>query len=702
MNDSLQVTPSQPSGPMAGYETEIQVESSRVAPSGFRLDKFLAALKRFWWVPVITVVLAAGIAAAMVSNLPPTYVSRAALWETEKFRLPDGALFTEDSQTALGTHLELLKSSKMGQLAFARLKTQGTNAVPLDKAGKALPLKMNAGLSGKSSVIFLDVTSPDPDYSQNYLNALLEEFLVYRKNVRKSVSSGTLSQISDQVFRLERELKGNQDALSAFERTNNLSVLQQESTAMGSHLTQLKIQISDLRLDSEILEANALDQKARNSNTNVDGSLDRDANTLTAAKDLQLLQLERDRLAKKLRPQHPKIIKLNKDIERAQKLTDIYRNQSLEQLNASRQALQKKVSSVEATIKEWEVKVNEATALVAEANQLKLNIIRAQTLYDRFVGLLQNVDISRNIDQETLSILENASPAERIYSKEKSYFQMALFAGLAFGLGIVALITLRDDKMTSSNDVLQQLNTPIVAQLPEMPKAKDEKTLALIAPNDQRHIYAESYRSLRSALLFQAVNGERPKVILITSSVPGEGKSTVASNLATTMAMGGSRTLLIDADLRKGKLHSFFQAQADPGLAELLAKKAVADSVIQSTNLPNLSFIGRGSEGLNPGDLFLKNTTPELIAHLRAKFDHIIIDSCPVFAADDVTTLAPLVDGTLFVVRGKQSQAKVAREALELLCQRQVKILGVILNAANTSSRDYHYYKYRDYEGARS
>ena len=699
MNDNLQVIPPQQPGPISGYDTAIPVESYNVPPSGFRLDKFLTALRRLWWVPLLTIILAAGTGVGIILIIPPTYVSRAALWETEKFHLPGGALFSDDGQNGLGTHIEMLKSSKMAELAYARLKTQGTNAIPLDKDGKPLKLKIDVASSPKSSVIVLDVTSPNAQYSQSYLDALIEEFLDYRKNVRKSVAGETLSSISDQVLRLERDLKADQDALTAFERTNNLTVLQEESTAMGSYLTKLKLQISDLKLEAELLEASVMDQEtARKSNTVALASLESgNSSALTAMKDLQLLKMERDRLAKKLRPKHPKLIKLDNDIDRSQKMIDVFRAQSLEQLTNSRQSLQKKIASVEASIKEWEPKVGEATSRIAEADHLKLGISRAQSLYDRFVGLLQNVDISRNIDQETLSILENASPAARTYKKEQMAGAISMIGGLGLGMGIVLLVGFRDDKLTSSTDIFQQLNTPIVGQLPELLKAKDEKTLALIAPNDQRHIYAESYRNLRSALLFQFSEGERPKIILITSSVPSEGKSTVAANLATTMALGGSRVLLIDADLRKGKLHTLLQAQADPGLAELLSKKAVADRVIQSTNLPNLSFMGRGAQGLNPSDLFLSDAMPELLKHLRSKFDHIIIDTCPIFAADDATTLAPLVDGTLFVVRGKNTQAGMAREALELLHQRQTRILGIVFNGVDATSRSNYYYRYPQY-----
>jgi len=685
-----------------GYDPAIPVESLNTPTPSFRVSKFLSTLQKYWWIPVITLILCIGAGIGVFFMIPPTYVSKAALWETEKFRLPEGTGFTEDVQTALGTHVQLIKSSRMSQLAFARLKSQGTNSIPHDKEGRPLQVKVTADVVEKASVIVVGVESSDPDYSRNYLNALVEEFLTYRKNVRKSVSGETLSSISDLVTKLERDLRVNQEAFNDFQKTNNLAVLQEESSTMGSYLTKLKLQISDLKLESDLIDASIADLEAAkrsNSITTVSASSGNEVSSgqLTAIRDIQVLKLEQDRLKKKLRPQHPKMIKLANDIERAQKTIDVLRNQNLDQLTIAKQSLQKKISSVQTAIKEWDVKVTEATARVAEAERLKTGVSQAQTLYNRFAGLLQNVDASRNIDQETLSVLENASSSERIFKKEKNLAIGTLLLGLALGGGIILLITLRDDKISTSTEVLQQLNTAIVGQLPEISKSKEEKTLALIAPNDQRHVYAESYRNLRSALLFQVMDGKRPQVILITSSIPNEGKSTVAANLATTMALGGSKVLLIDADLRKGKLHTLLQTQAEPGFAELLSKKVVVDHVIQATNLPNLSFIGRGLQGVNPSDLFLSDATPELMDLLRKKFDHIIIDTCPVFAADDATTLAPLADGTLFVVRGKQTQAGMAREALDLLQQRQVKILGVVFNGADASSRNTHYYQYPQY-----
>ncbi len=146
---------------------------------------------------------------------------------------------------------------------------------------------------------------------------------------------------------------------------------------------------------------------------------------------------------------------------------------------------------------------------------------------------------------------------------------MAIVGGLAAGLGIVFLIAIRDDRFTYITEVNATLGDAVVGLLPEV--TDDGKTvMPLLALNDPRHMYAESYRSLRSALLFLPTEGERPKVLLISSAMPGEGKSTVAANLARTLALSGSRVLLVDADLRKGHLHHLLGLQREPGLVELL------------------------------------------------------------------------------------------------------------------------------------
>src|ERR1019366_6781767 len=153
------------------------------------------------------------------------------------------------------------------------------------------------------------------------------------------------------------------------------------------------------------------------------------------------------------------------------------------------------------------------------------------------------------------------------------------------------------------------------------------------------------------------------------------------------------------ADLRKGVLHQMLGLQREPGLADVLRQPADLEKVIQKDSLLNFSFISSGTVSRNSGDLFLGPPFDELLTQLRQQFDYVLIDSSPVFAADDATTLAPKVDGTLFVVRSRFSSTRPVREALDLLYQRQAKVLGVVFNQADASARSYYYYKYADYHG---
>ena len=559
----------------------------------------------------------------------------------------------------------------------------------------------------KSTVFVVEASSSNPGFTPAYLDALMNEYLEYKKNVRKVISGDTLASISEQVLRLERDLKADQDALTAFERTNNLAILQEEGTIAGGYLAKLKTQLSDYKLDSQLLEATALEQSSMGAEkTNSIGSLleslrgtDSTASSpasterQSAVKDLELLKIQREKLSRYLRPKHPKIVKLDEDIERGQKLLDMYRNQSQEQLATARQAMKMRMNSVQDSIQEWEAKVVDSNARIADAEHLKLNVNRTQSLYDRLVALLQNVDISRNIDQETLSILEPASAAKRSYTSEKSLLAMAGIGGLGVGLGFIALIVIRDDRFTSVLEVTEQLGDEVVGQVPELEGA----TQLLLEEGDERHMYAESFRNLRSALLFLAIDGERPKVLLITSALPNEGKSTVAANLARTLARGGSRVLLVDGDLRRGVLHDLIGGPREPGLSQLLQKPEDMDQILRSNAVPNLFFIPSGTRVSNAGDLFLGTALDQLMARWRAEFDYVLIDSSPVLAADDATTLAPTTDGTLFVVRSQFSGAKQVQQALDLLHQRQAKVLGVVFNRANSSACSYHYYKYAEY-----
>jgi capsular exopolysaccharide synthesis family protein len=206
----------------------------------------------------------------------------------------------------------------------------------------------------------------------------------------------------------------------------------------------------------------------------------------------------------------------------------------------------------------------------------------------------------------------------------------------------------------------------------------------------------EAYRNLRSSLLYIEGN-HRPKTLLLTSSVPNEGKSITSGNLAITLARAGSKVLLVDADLRKGVLHNLFGLDSGTGLSDVLANGNNWQKVVRPTGIPNLSLVPCGTVAHNSSELFLGPATEQLLKTAVLQYDFVLLDTPPVMAADDVTSLAPHADSVLFVLRSEHTSARVARAALELLYQRQARILGIVFNAVRRGSADYHYYKYGDY-----
>src|SRR6202040_1697950 len=209
---------------------------------------------------------------------------------------------------------------------------------------------------------------------------------------------------------------------------------------------------------------------------------------------------------------------------------------------------------------------------------------------------------------------------------------------------------------------------------------KTKGKLTLLQPEDARHVFAESYRNVRSSIFFMPYEGPRPKTLLITSSVPNEGKSTIASNLAITMALSGARTLLIDGDLRRGALREAFGVSSKIGFSEVLKQEVNWQEVVVPTSYPSLFILPRGKSLSQPSEHLLRDSTDVLLKEMYSYYDYIIIDSSPILAPDDTTSLAPKIDATLFVVRLSYTSARLTKKVVELLYNRQVNVPGVILN----------------------
>lgn len=682
--------------------------------------RLLAALKSKWWILLIATLLPIGPTYYYFHNQPVDYVSKATMWVRGKMRLAEVGQYMEDVQNFFGTQIQLIQSERLQLRAIDRVKsTQPTLKEPKDEQGRVQLPTVRIVQAPKSSVFVLEARSGSAEYARAYLDALLDEFLLYKSEVRASTSSDAWVSVSAQAYKQDSELKAAQEKVTQFQKENNVALLEETVRGGGNQLAQMNAQIAMLQLDLRLMDAAEIEKKAGvgqglGTNTIVVnpasgtiaagglipsgfGSAPSLAQTevFAARKQLEMLVAQRDELADKLRPKHPKMVRLIEDVNRANRLVLILQEQSAEQVRAAREAAKIRITSLQDAATELATKVADANRRMAELEKLRTDIGRKQSFYDRLLSLLQGVDLNSSMNQEDFSVLERASESRKVKSQTTIMTAASAFGGFMLGCGILFLFARRDDRCDSIVELRSWFPEPVFGQIPDMPSKRGAQALLPIQPADNRHLFVEACRNLRSSLLYTTNAGDRPKTILVTSAIPNEGKSTVAVNLATALAMGNARVLLIDADTRRGHAHELLGVAAEPGLTEcLLDSGSDAACFFQSTHVANLTLLARGARSNKTGELFLSASFDRLLNTTRNLFDFVIFDTIPVFAADDTTSLAPKADGVLFVVRREYSSSKLAQEALELLYQRQARVLGIVFNRVDSLARGYSYYKY--------
>ncbi|MBU5485773.1 CpsD/CapB family tyrosine-protein kinase [Clostridium sp. MSJ-11] len=220
----------------------------------------------------------------------------------------------------------------------------------------------------------------------------------------------------------------------------------------------------------------------------------------------------------------------------------------------------------------------------------------------------------------------------------------------------------------------------------------------LITIEDPRSPIAEAYRTLRTNIQFSSFD-KKIQSIVVTSSGPGEGKSTTSANLAIVMAQSGSKTILIDCDQRKSTVHKTFGLSNEIGISDLLVGKVDFKDAVQDSKVENLDILTAGTRPPNPSELLSSKKMKEFIDELREEYEYIIIDSPPIIAVTDAQLIASFTDGALLVISSGEVERAAAIKAKELLDKVNAKIIGIVLNKLEVSEKGYYGYYYQYYYG---
>ncbi|MGA1354969.1 MAG: GumC family protein, partial [Candidatus Limnocylindrus sp.] len=370
-------------------------------------QRYKYMLQNWWWIPLLTTAIGLGLQAWMVLSAPPKYQSSGRLMVSGKIALPEGAVYSEEAANFFGTQLELLQSGEVARRADARVMALNPN---LEK----VPVNLFATILPKTSIFQVTAQGLQPQQTKAYLDAVMDEYIAYRRSLRSDKSDVTLSAITDQVVDLEKDLRKAEEQLFNWQKENNLVFLQEEGNSAGAYLAQLNRQLANLRTEYQLLETLSLEQNLERQNqleTVVDSNKEGisaimrgfgpASDYLKARQELQLLRAQQVEMGVNLKPRHPKMAELAQRIALQERLMEIFQGQTAEQFASQMESIRVQIQNTEAGIKEWEVKALDLSRRLGEFERLKSEVERRKGLYERLLASVQSVDVNRNIDQDT-------------------------------------------------------------------------------------------------------------------------------------------------------------------------------------------------------------------------------------------------------------------------------------------------------------
>ena len=616
----------------------------------------------------------------------PMYFSSAKMMASGQITLPEKSVFQEERLGYFGTQMNILQSAKVQQRAAERVAL-------LHPELKPVKVNLAVRLSDQAAILQLNATGSEPAYTQAFLAALLQSYQEFKRQLRAQTTEATSLAIHDELVKLQREIDEAERMKVEFQKQHNITFMREQGVSVGTNLVKLKTQYADLTTQYNLLESGDIDALPPGSETLA--GLEAFGEYQQLKSQLQGQELLLGQYKKYMRPGHPKLVATQEKVTQLKTAMETLRQQSRVSIERTRMSLKSQMDNLNAVVAEWEKRALEFTQQLAEFEQLDARLQRAQSLYEKLVSSVQSVDMSQKLANDLLTVLEDATPAIRIPSYFLKRTALGVIAGGVLGLGILFVISLFDNRLSSMEELSSNLSYPVLGVIPAE-KVEPGERMPLLQKDDARAVLAEAYRNLRSSLMHTPVQGVTPKGILRTSSVPSEGKTPVSATLATALSLTGARVLVMDADLRKGRLHEDFGKESQKGLSEVLQKNATLDSVIIK-NSPTLDLIVRGQSQEHPAELLSEKNLSPIIGELRNRYDWVVIDTPPLLAAEDALLTMPQADMLLYVVRAHFTQSPQIHAAMRMLKLRSREPSGVIFNLLDLAHPNYYHYKYADY-----
>src|SRR5438105_1664529 len=576
-----------------------------------------------------------------------------------------------------------------------------------------------AGYYKETRLIDIVFQHGDAEISAKITNAVADTFVRANLEKKNETNTSTGEFLSKRVAELQQQIRADEEKLVSYAKNNQILSLDASQNTVVERLAGLNKQLLEAENDRKMAEAEYNAAKAPGAAT----ALAEGAKDINESESkLADLKQKRAQLLVDATEEAPEVKEVDQQIAELQKHLHESRARNTNTLLTNLETKYRQSLAREESLRK---SFNQQKGETVTQNEAAINYRILQQEIETNKGLLDNL-LQRSKENDVvlagrpnnISIVDYAiTPDFPVGPARMRSVMLAFVLALALGVGLALFLEYLDDSIHSTDDVEKFLRLPALAVIPSMSGGVARRRLLssatalqkrngntggnpeLLLNVNGRSALAESYRQLRTSVLLSTA-GRAPKTLLITSSLPGEGKTTTAVNTAITLAQTGASVVIIDADMRRPRLRSIFDLPEREGLSSILSSETKPEDMLHAIHrdeATGLNVLASGPIPPNPAELLGSEQMRKLIAVLSGAFTHIVIDSPPVSSFTDGVLIASMVDGVLLVVHGGKSSRGVVRRSRQLLTDVGAKIFGVVLNNVSARSHDYYYYYQRYY-----